>query len=408
MSGEPYRLRKLGEVLTYARRAVVPEADRTYNLIGVRWYAAGTHLHDTIDGSKLQAPTLWQVREGDIIYNKMWTSKGAFAIVSKETSNLLGTSEYPTFEPTSHVSAEFLRYAFQQNRFWQLAEAWTNGTTERARLSPRDFLRLPLHLPPIAEQRAIAEVLGAVEEAIAKTQALIEATSRALNSTLEWVLEPTKTSVPIVSLGEVIKSTKYGTSAKCDDDRSGFPVLRIPNVLSGGINQSDLKYAKISQLEAAKFTLQNGDLLAVRTNGNPEYVGRMALINGLPKGTLYASYLIRIRVDLTKVLPEFVWLCSETFPLRDSLTAAARTSAGNFNINSDGVRSARMPLPSLSVQKRIVEAAETLRARRTGELAYLDQLRETHAALAQELLSGRLRLPESIIARHRDKSGQAA
>ena len=108
------------------------------------------------------------------------------------------------------------------------------------------------------------------------------------------------------------------------------------------------------------------------------------------------------------MLPEFVWLCSETFPLRDSLTAAARTSAGNFNINSDGVRSARIPLPSLSVQKRIVQAAETLRARRTSEIAYLNQLRETHAALAQELLSGRVRLPESIIARHRDKAGQAA
>jgi type I restriction enzyme S subunit len=409
MVGKPYPSKKLGEVLIHSRRPITPTADRSYDLIGVRWYAAGTHLHDRIEGAKLQAPTLWEVREGDIIYNKMWTSKGAFSVVSKETSGLFSTSEYPVFETTPHVSKEFLRYSFQQTRFWRLAEAWTNGTTERARLNPRDFLKLPLSLPPISEQRAITEVLSSVEDAIAKTEELIEVISRTLNSTLNWVLGTSKAaSASIINFGEIIESTKYGTSAKCDDDSSGFPVLRIPNVLSGGIDQAELKYAKLPANEAAKFTLRDGDILAVRTNGNPKYVGRMALIGGLPKDTIYASYIIRIRVDPKKALPEFVWLCSETYPLRNSLTSAATTSAGNFNINSNGLRSAKIPLPSLAEQRRIVDAAETLRSRRQHEIDYLDQLRKTHAALAQELLSGRTRLPASVIARHRDDAGQAA
>ncbi len=409
MSGKPYPSKKLGQVLRHARRPVTPRDDRSYDLIGVRWYAAGTHLHDTIEGAKLQAPTLWEAREGDVIYNKMWTSKGAFAVVSKENSGLFGTSEYPTFETNSHASPDFLRYAFQQTRFWQLAEAWTNGTTERARLSPRDFLRLSLPLPPLAEQRAIVDVLGAVETAIEKMQTLIDATKVTLNTTLALFFGGVSSaSAPIVKLGEIIEGTKYGTSAKCDDDSSGYPVLRIPNVLSGGINVDELKYAKLKSSEAGKFQLRDGDLLAVRTNGNPSYVGRMALISGLAKNTLYASYLIRIRVDPAKALPDFVWLCSETFPLRDTLTAAARTSAGNFNINSDGVKSALLPLPSIADQRRIVNAAGTLRARIDAEGAYLGQLKQLRSALGQELLSGRLRLPESIIARFSAKPGRAA
>ena len=43
-----------------------------------------------------------------------------------------------------------------------------------------------------------------------------------------------------------------------------------------------------------------------------------------------------------------------------------------------------------------------------SERKKLWSLGETRSALAQELLSGRLRLPETIIARHRDKPGQAA
>ena len=43
-------------------------------------------------------------------------------------------------------------------------------------------------IPPIAEQRAIAEVLGAVEEAIAKTEALIEAIAAAKHATMREIL----------------------------------------------------------------------------------------------------------------------------------------------------------------------------------------------------------------------------
>jgi type I restriction enzyme S subunit len=38
----------------------------------------------------------------------------------------------------------------------------------------------------------------------------------------------------------------------------------------------------------------------------------------------------------------------------------------------------------------------------------LAALLQNRAALAQELLSGRLRLPDSMIARHRDQPGKAA
>lgn len=409
MLADGFPRKRLGELVQQVRRPITPSADCSYGLIGVRWYAAGTHLHDTITGDRLQASTLWRVKRNDVIYNKMWTSKGAFAVVSSETTDLFGTSEYPTFSTRPNSSSDYLAHAFNQPRFWQLAEAWTNGTTERARLNPKDFLRLPIPMPEITEQRAIVSVLSAIDETLAHTTTLIQAITEALSSTLMWstsVGHPA--SVPLVKLGSIIESTKYGTSAKCDDNAAGYPVLRIPNVLSGGIDKRQVKYASLPATEASKFALRDRDLLAVRTNGNPDYVGRMAIISDLPNNTLFASYLIRIRIDISKALPEFVWLCSNTYPLRDTLTAAARTSAGNFNINTDGVRSALVPLPSMEHQRRIVAAANTLRLRIAAETAYLSMLRQTRAALAQELLSGRVRLPDGMIARYRDAPSAAA
>jgi hypothetical protein len=319
---------------------------------------------------------------------------------------------YYCFSVSNELDQEFAQHAFQGgvlNR--ELARSINSSVRDDGLLNlpADDFFRCQIAIPPLAEQRAIADVLSAVEAAISKTEALIEATTRSLNTTLDWFLGDDREKIaPTVPLGSVIEGMKYGTSSKCNDDASGVPVLRIPNVLSGGINLNELKYAQIPSSEAAKYSLSDGDLLAVRTNGNPEYVGRMALVRGLKVNAAYASYLIRIRVDRAKVMPEFVWLCSATYPLRDTLTAAARTSAGNFNINSDGIRSALIPLPDIQTQERIVAAAEALRSRRNAECSYLCELRSIHRALAQELLSGRLRLPDSMIARHAGMSEKAA
>src|SRR5690606_28816268 len=100
---------------------------------------------------------------------------------------------------------------------------------------------------------------------------------------------------------------KYGTNDKCnyvkvvDDDV--LPILRIPNVVGSKINYEDLKFTKRN----TKIDFLNkGDLIFVRTNGNPRYIGRCAVfMDSIECG--YASYLIKTQIkELDKFLPEFV------------------------------------------------------------------------------------------------------
>jgi type I restriction enzyme S subunit len=68
------------------------------------------------------------------------------------------------------------------------------------------------------------------------------------------------------------------------------------------------------------------------------------------------------------------------------------------------------PIPILEPgeQNKLVALAKCGHDRLQSERLFLAKARLTRSALAQELLSGRMRLPENIIARHRDKPGQAA
>ena len=96
-------------------------------------------------------------------------------------------------------------------------------------------------------------------------------------------------------VGTVIDDPTYGTEKKCDYEIEGIGVLRIPNVIAGKIDLSDLKFAQFSGDEIAAYKLNVGDLLIIRSNGSVSIVGRCALVSCTDLNYLYAGYLIRLR-----------------------------------------------------------------------------------------------------------------
>jgi restriction endonuclease S subunit len=132
------------------------------------------------------------------------------------------------------------------------------------------------------------------------------------------------------------------------------PILRIPNVLRDELDLSDLKWVQLSEADQDKYTLRTGDILIVRTNGNPEYVGRCLVVPHLAEKMVFASYLIRLVVDPDQARPEYVVSLLNSPPIRRKLRGSVRSSAGNFNINTQGIRGVVLPVPDLAEQDRLV------------------------------------------------------
>ena len=188
MTPEGWRMVELRDILMPISRLQPVVAERTYPLLGVRWYGNGCHHHQTSQGSELKTSTLNTVLVGDVTYNKMWVSKGAFAVVGDNHNGLFATSEYPTFRTVANVLPAFILWAFKDPAFVALARESCRGTTSRARLNPRDFLRLPLILPSFGEQRKIAAILSSVDGAIEATQAVIDQLQIVKNAMMDKLL----------------------------------------------------------------------------------------------------------------------------------------------------------------------------------------------------------------------------
>ncbi len=157
-------------------------------------------------------------------------------------------------------------------------------------------------------------------------------------------------SWPVTPLGEVVASTRYGTSKKCDHNPRLTPVLRIPNVVRGALDLGDLKHAQFTVDELAELALRSGDLLIVRSNGSKDLVAQGSVVDSRAEGFAYAGYLVRVRLHQDRVRPEWVRLALRSTAVRQQVESPIRTTSGVHNINTKELLALQFPLPARDAQ----------------------------------------------------------
>lgn len=189
------------------------------------------------------------------------------------------------------------------------------------------------------------------------------------------------------NIDTLISDARYGTSQKCTERPSGVAVLRIPNVVKGRIDLSDLKFAHLSHEELTRLSVEPSDLLVVRTNGSLDLVGRAALVSEALKPCAFASYLIRLRPVLNSTLAQYIHFAFSSDLARGPIEAKARSTAGQFNVNLETLRSIRLPLPPIDEMKDLVERVAALWDRATSIEKVIEIARRRADKLDQSILA---------------------
>lgn len=264
---------------------------------------------------------------------------------------------------------ELLPFICQTEAFFDHAVGTSAGS-----LSPRtnwtSLADFEFILPSIGEQRRIT--LGLISiEATLNTEVSAIGSSRTLRTAfVEDALAVHFEDAKVKSLGNFLLDLSYGSSSRSTYEKGGYPILRIPNVLRGSIDYSDIQYLELNEKEYERLALAEGDVLIVRTNGNPEYVGRSVVIPILTNKSVYASYLIRIRSERTLLRPAFLAEYLNAPSTRQRLRGEVKSSAGNYNINIAGIKKQPICVPDVVAQDELLsslreldEAIESLESR---------------------------------------------
>ncbi len=193
-----------------------------------------------------------------------------------------------------------------------------------------------------------------------------------------------------VSLGQVAFGFRYGTSMKCSYERTGEPVLRIPNIDNGRINVEDLKFGPLPKREADALRLRLGDILMVRSNGSLNLVGRPALVESNTVGYCYAGYLVRVRTSNIYLDARYLLLALSSAHVRDQIEIPIRTTVGLKNVNATELSSLMIPLPPLEEQHRIVAKVDEMMAVCDRLEAQLTTAQAESGRLLEAILHGAL------------------
>lgn len=303
----------------------------------------------------------------------------------------------------------------------------TNVRRKKARFD--DFAALVIDVPPYQEQCAIAATLNGIEEAIVATEALTAALVDAKHATMRELLTrgirrekaPMKPLPSRWVLGRIAEGI---TDIPADWDL--VTLTKVAKLESG--HTPDRKEPAYWNGSIPWISLQDADALTkVTISQTAETIGPLGLANSsarmLPAGTVVLQRTAN--VGLASVMGREMctsqhfanWICGSKLDpyylqqiFRHMSREWQRLVAGSVlpDIYMGTFKALQILLPPLTEQKKIGEVGAAFDLRIEEERNTLTTLIENRKALAQELLSGRTRLPESIIALYRDKAGQAA
>ena len=370
------------------------------------------------------------VRRGQFAYATIHLDEGSIDFLNGFDVGLISPM-YTVFELLlKNADTEFVFRNLKRLALSGRFDPYSNGGVNRRKsISFGDLKAFKFVMPPLAEQRAIAEVLRAVEEAITKTEALIEAIGGAKHATMRELLTrgirrgdaPLKRLPGHWVLGRIAEGISHIPSdwelltlTKVAKLESGHTPSRDKPDYWGG----DIPWLSLADTDA---------LEALEVDQTSECVTSKGIANSsarvLPEDTVVFSRTATVGKATRMKRPmatsqDFAnWICGSTL-LPAYLVQVFRHMGREWERLQEGSthQTIYMPVfkklqilqPPKIEQRKIAEIGEAFDRCIAGEQGALAVLVHNRAALAQELLSGRLRLPESIIVRHRDEAEQAA
>jgi restriction endonuclease S subunit len=278
------------------------------------------------------------------------------------SGDILTIKENPKF-----ISDGFLIGVLNSPKLWKYVVANASGSITR-RIKWKDLANYEFLLPPKDQQKELAELLWAMDRVIEKEREVLERLNKYKNALFHSSIYKLATKndkyfgrkisvYPVVKLGDLLMQIQYGISESLQD-KGVVPILRMNNLQDGKLTVNDLKFYNPKDVELDKFILDKGDVLFNRTNSY-DLVGKVSLFD--KQGVYsFASYLIRLKVDETKLDSRFLNFYLNT-PIGTAKIRKYRTpGVSQSNINAQNLKHVHIPLADLDIQRELMNKIESI------------------------------------------------
>jgi type I restriction enzyme S subunit len=168
-------------------------------------------------------------KRGDVLISHKATL-GRTALVGEIPGDFVMLTPQVTYyrpKDATKLNNRYLKYYFDSEQFQQVLQSWAGAGSTRAYIGITDQLRLPVLLPPLAAQKAIAAVLGALDDKIElnrRMNATLESMARALFQSWFVDFDPVRAKLD----GRQPDGLDPGTAALFPEHLEDSPLGHIP------------------------------------------------------------------------------------------------------------------------------------------------------------------------------------
>jgi type I restriction enzyme S subunit len=323
--------------------------------IGLEHLEPGS-LHIRTWGSVADGTTFTRrCRPGQVLFGKRRAYQRKVAVA--EFDAVVSGDIYVFAPKDDRLMPELLPFICLSERFFQYAVETSAGS-----LSPRTnwkhLAEFELDLPPIEQQRRIAEMLWAVAFSIKRSGELSVMLATYRQSLLDSIAHECSSLHALVPLNSIIAPNRpicYGILKPGLGARGGIPVIKVRDYPDGYINQSDLLLTT-PDIEAPyrRSRLNTGDLL-LSIRGT---IGRIAEVPATLEGANITQDTARLSLS-SEVNRYYIRAMLESRFVQDQIVSRI-TGLAVKGINIGEVRKIQIPLPPKSKQDELASKLELL------------------------------------------------
>ncbi|MCF6174479.1 MAG: restriction endonuclease subunit S [Victivallaceae bacterium] len=377
------------------------------NLMNVFGYNTVNLANLGLVNSNKQEQQDFDLKIGDVLFIRSSVKPegvGLTAVILNEIDKLTYSGFLIRFRPASSINNEYKKYCFYEDQFrYRLLSKSTVSANTNINQPALASLLLPL--PPLPEQKKIAEVLSTVDDKIDSIEQEV-AQNRTLKKGLmqklltgqlsvtgtphtfkESKLGPIPESWDVVTLGNAsaINSSSLNNSTNPNYE---FHYIDLSSVREGNINVPDNKILFSDSPSRARRKIEGFDVLMATVRPN---LRGFALVNFDPKDKICSTGFAVIRANQVVSNPGYLYqnLYSKNIEVQiEALIVGSNYPA----INSTDVEHLTIPLPPLPEQEKIAEILNGV----DDKLDVLEEKKNKYTTLKkglmQKLLTGKIRV----------------
>ena len=290
-----------------------------------------------------------QLKNGDILITKDGTLGKVAQVKGLEMPATLNGGVFVVRCKDGSLENRFILHYLLSNHFQSVVEQQKTGSTI-SHLTQTLFSRLMIPIPPLEIQREIVRILDNFTKLTAELTVELTARKTQYDFYRDKLLT-FESKIQLLSLKDIAKFS-YGYTDKAQE-HGDTRFLRITDISEDGTLKPDgAKYIQLNE-ESRKYLVKKGDLLLARTGAT--YGKTLYVPDDSP--AVYASFLIKIELDNSKILNRYYWHFSKSNQYwRQAEKLVSKGGQQQFNTNA--VERVVVPVPPLDVQNRIVNVLD--------------------------------------------------